>query len=164
MSNKIGRNTQRMGFFLNIVFALTVALTPMQVFGQGRTTGPMSPASAQKKALASHPGEVVGKPKLVMRKGASYYDVYIRSGQVRRHVLVHARNGKILTDATPRTRNARRIALTAYPGKVVAGPTRTRYQGKNVSSVTVQSGVVRRTLLVDTQTGNIMKTMTRHTK
>lgn len=148
----------RLGWIAGILALLSVASIPMSASGQR-----VSVARAKKAALASYPGEIVSS-RLTQRNGRSVYDIYIRSGEVDRHVLVNARNGRLLPQNTgPLTHNPRRIALAAHPGKVVAGPTRTIYQGKPVYSVTVQSGIVRRTVLVNTQAGSIVKTMIRHT-
>jgi uncharacterized membrane protein YkoI len=163
MQNLFSRKARTPGGFLSILAVLGMVLLPMMVFGQ-RSATRISAARAKSIALASYPGVVVST-RPTTRSGRTYYDVYVRSGQVRRHVLVNARTGVILAGKTgPRTRNARRIALAAHPGKVVAGPTPITYQGKRVQSVTVQSGVVRRTVLVNTQAGTIVKTMIRHTK
>jgi uncharacterized membrane protein YkoI len=165
MRIRIGHTLKRTGVFVSMALALTMALTPMQATGQRTTTGLISAASAKRTALKGHPGEVVGNPKLVTRSGVQYYDVNIHSGSVKRHVLVNARTGRLLQATTkPRTRDARKIALATYPGRVVGSPRRTRYRGVSVSSVTVQSGIVRRTVLVDTESGKILKSMIRNTK
>lgn len=151
--------TRPLGFILGIASVFALAWTPSEAFGQR-----ISAAQAKKEALASYPGRVISQPKLVTRSGVRYYDVTIRSGEVQRHVLVNAQNGEVVRkNSELRGRSPRTIALAAHPGKVVDGPKRIMYRGKPVHWVTVQSGIVRRTVLVDTQAGSIVKTMRRHT-
>lgn len=162
MQKRFSHAAIRLGAMIGVIALLAVIALPMSAFAQ-RSRARISAARARQIALTAHPGKVVST-RLTTRSGRGVYDVYIRSGQVRRHVLVNARTGDlVVTQKGPTTRNPRRIALTAHPGKIVDGPKRMRYQGKSVHWVTVQSGVVRRTVLINARTGDIVKTMTRHT-
>lgn len=94
-----------------------LAVTALALAGPHKIT----PAQAQKIALAKVHGKVVGKAKLENEDGVWQYALIIRSGKLLKEVGVNADNGKITAvetvTAEEEAREAKEDALKAAKAK-----------------------------------------------